>query len=116
MASLLLSAFQFQIPPLLGRQQFLCAAKVDRNQTAHALFDHGDAEQPVHAAHGDGVVRHDQVTCVRLACHGVEQVAEPLDIRIVKRRIDFIEDADRRGVGKEQCKDQCNGRERLFPA
>jgi len=70
----------------------------------------------VHPAHRHGVVGDDQVTGVGLAHHGVEQVAEAIDIGIVERGIDFVEHADRRGIGQEQGEDQRDRGQRLFAA
>jgi hypothetical protein len=38
-----------------------CSAvlQVDGDELAHALLGHGDAEEPVHAGHGDGIVGDD---------------------------------------------------------
>ena len=94
----------------------LGTAQVDRHQSADALLDHRHAEQAVHAAHGDRVVRDDQVTRLGFAGHRVEQIAEAFDIGVVERRIDFVQYADRCGVGEEQAEDQGDGGERLFAA
>jgi hypothetical protein len=48
--------------------------------------------------------------------HGGEQVAEALDIIVVERRVDLVEDADRRRVGEEHGEDQRQRRQRLLAA
>src|SRR3546814_3163782 len=70
---------------LLGREQFLGAAEVDRDEAADAAFDHRDAEQAVHPCHGHRIVGDDQVARVGFARHAVEEVAETLDVRVVER-------------------------------
>src|SRR3546814_3124345 len=46
--------------------------------------------------------------------HAVEQVAEALDIGVVQRRVDLVEDADRRGIGEEQGEDERDRGQRLL--
>ena len=70
----------------------------------------------MHPRHGDRVVGNDQVARVGLAAHPVEQVAEAVNVRIVERRVDLVEDADRRGVRQEQREDQRHCGQRLLAA
>ena len=56
----------------------------------------------------------DQIARLGLLSHAFEQVAETFDIGIIERRINFVEHADRRGVGQEQREDQRDGSQRLF--
>ena len=58
----------------------------------------------------------DQVAGLGFADHRVEQIAEPLDIGVVERRVDFVEDADRGRVGEEQREDQRDRGQRLLAA
>ena len=46
--------------------------------------------------------------------HCFQQVAEALDVMIVKRCVDFVEDADRRRIGEEHREDQRQGGECLL--
>ena len=48
--------------------------------------------------------------------HRVEQVAEAVDVGVVERRVDFVEHADRRGIGEEQREDQRDRGQRLLAA
>ena len=50
------------------------------------------------------------------AGHLVQQVAEPLDVVVVERRVDFVQHADRRGVGEEHREDQRQRGQRLLAA
>ena len=70
----------------------------------------------MHPAHGHGVVGDDQVAGVGFEDHRVEQVAEAFDIGVVQGRVDFVEHADRRGVGEEQREDQRDRGQRLLAA
>ena len=46
----------------------------------------------------------------------LDERQEAADVRVVERRIDFVEHADRGGIGEEQAEDQCDGGQRLFAA
>ena len=48
-----------------------------------AALGHGDAKQPVHPRHGDGVVGDDHVAGFREPRHFVEQITEPVDIVVI---------------------------------
>jgi len=50
------------------------------------------------------------------ARHLVEQIAEALDIVVVERRVDLVEDADRRRIGQEHGEDQRQRGQRLLAA
>ena len=52
------------------------------------------------------MVGDDQEPCVGLAGHLIQQVTEPRDVGIIKRRVDLVEHTDRRGIGQEHRKDQ----------
>src|SRR3546814_5024212 len=56
----------------------------------------------VHAGHRHRIMADDEVSRVGLRHHRVEQVAEAFDIGVVQGRVDFVQDADRRGVRQEQ--------------
>ena len=48
--------------------------------------------------------------------HRVEEIAEALDVVIVERRVDFVQDADRRRVGQEHGEDEGERGQRLLAA
>src|SRR5690606_38457160 len=79
------AAASARLAEALGRGQ------VHRNQLAHAALGHGDAEQAIDPAHGDRIVGDDHEARIGALAHGIEQVAEALDIGVVERRIDFVE-------------------------
>jgi len=70
----------------------------------------------VHPAHRHRIVGDDHVAGVGLPGHPVEKVAEALDIGIVERRVDLVENADRRRIGEEQSEDERDGGQRLLAA
>src|SRR3546814_2739790 len=69
---------------LFGGEQSFGAAQIDAEEAADAFFDHGDAEQAVHAAHRHGVVGDDEVAGVGLGGPAVEGVADALGVRVVE--------------------------------
>ncbi len=50
------------------------------------------------------------------ALHLFQHAAEAIDVGVVERRIDFVQHAERRGVGEEDREDERGRRERLFAA
>ena len=90
--------------------------EIDADELAHAAFGHGYAKQPVHPRHGDRIMGDGNKARLGLAAHIVEQIAEAFDIGIVKRRIDFVENANRRRIGKKDREDQRHRGKRLFAA
>src|SRR5215470_14873608 len=72
------------------------AGEIDRDELRHPALSHGDAVEPVHARHGDRVMRDDDKARIGRARHLVEQIAEALYIVVVERGIDLVEYADRR--------------------
>ena len=57
-----------------------------------------------------------EITRFGFAGHRFQKVAETFNICIVERRVDFVENADRRRVGQEQREDQRDGGQCLLPA
>ena len=53
-----------------------------------------------------GVVGDDQEARVGFVRHLIDSVAEAVDVGVVERRVDFVEHADRRGIGQEHREDQ----------
>ena len=96
--------------------ELLRLRQLDRHELAHAALGHGDAEQAVHARHGDGIVGDGDEAGVGALAHGLEQVAEALDIIVVERRVDLVEHADRRRVGEEHGEDERKRGQRLLAA
>ena len=50
------------------------------------------------------------------ALHFFEHAAEAIDVGVVERRIDFVQHAERRGIGEEHREDERGGGQRLFAA
>src|SRR3546814_18699617 len=71
---------------------------------------------PIYAAHCDRVVGDDQIAGAGIADHLIEQIAEALDIGVIKWRINFVENADRGGVGEEQPEYERDGSQGLLAA
>jgi hypothetical protein len=44
---------------LPGLAESHCGFEIDRDELRDAAFNHGDAEQSVHARHGDGIMGDD---------------------------------------------------------
>ena len=68
------------------------------------------------ARHGERVVRDDEEARFGALQHRFQEIAEALDIVIIQRRVDFIEHADRRGIGEEHREDERQRRQRLLAA
>ena len=100
---------------LLGRH-FFGFRQGHGDQLADAALGHGDAEQPVHARHRQGMVGDDQETGARFLGHVFHHLAEALDIGVVQGRIHFVQHADRGGIDHEDGEDQRQGSEGLFAA
>src|SRR3546814_20687814 len=96
----------------VGGERSFGAAQIDADEAADAFFDHGDAEQAVHAAHRHGVVGDDEVAGVGLGGHAVEEVAEALDVRVVEGRVDLVQDAAGGGRGGDKGEDGGDSRKR----
>ena len=58
----------------------------------------------------------DQEAGARHFAHADQHLAEALDIGVVKRRVHFVQHADRGRVDQEHRKDQRHGGERLLAA
>src|SRR5262245_56863719 len=90
-----------------GRVTHVHAIEVHRVQLRHAQLLHGDAVDAAGRLHGLLVVRdHHEL---RLVAEAAEQVQEPLHVRVVERRIDFVQQAERgrlHQVDREQQRDR----------
>src|ERR1700677_1533230 len=100
--------------PRLG--ELLRLRKLDRHELADPALGHGHAEQTIHARHRDRIVGDGDETGVGALAHGLQEVAEALDIVVVERRGDLVEHADRRRVGEEHREDERKRGQRLFAA
>ncbi len=98
------------------RRDLFRIRQAHRHQLADAALRHGDAEQPVHPAHGQGMVGDDQEAGTRHLGHLGQHLAETLDIGVVQRRVHFVQHADRGRVHQEHREDQRHGGQRLFAA
>ncbi|MNI61884.1 hypothetical protein D3C73_1171760 [compost metagenome] len=58
----------------------------------------------------------DDEACLGRGRHFIHKVAVALDIVVVERRIHFVQNADRSGIGKEDGEDQRHRRQCLFAA
>ena len=91
------------------------AGEIDRDELRDAAFGHRDAEQAVDARHRDAVMRDQQEPRAGGVGDLADESAETVDIGVVERRVDLVEDADRRGVRQKNREDQCECRQRLLP-
>src|SRR5437868_14049112 len=93
---------------LCGLPQLVSAGEIDGDELRDAALGHRHAVQPLHARHRDAMMRDEQkARAGRIGGLG-DDAAEAVDIGIVERRIDLVEDADRRRVGQEHGEDQCD--------
>ena len=70
--------------------------------------------QSVGRRHGDLVVRHDDE--LRLSGKFLEHAHEAVDVGVVERGIDLVEDAERAGLDLVDGKEQGDGRQRPLAA
>src|SRR6476619_6586044 len=96
--------------------QFLRSFEVDGDELGNPALGHGHTVEPVHARHGDRIMRDDDEPRVGRTRHLVEQTAEALDVVIVKGGINLIEYADWSGVRKKDREDERKCGERLLAA
>src|SRR5688500_7458981 len=87
---------------------------VHRDHARDARLGHGDADQLLGHLHRDLVVADEQE--LRLRRHALDEIAETRGVGIVERRVDLVEQAERRRVELEQRKHQRDGGERLLAA
>jgi hypothetical protein len=72
--------------------------QIDRDQLGDAALGHRYAEEAVDARHRDAVMGDDQEAGASGVGDLAEQGAEPIDVGVVERRVDLVEDANRRRV------------------
>src|SRR5579883_893640 len=76
------------LPMQLSRPpQLLCRLQIDRDQLRDAAFGHGDAEEAVHAAHGEPVMGDDEEARLSVLRDLLDEAAEAIDIGVVERRV-----------------------------
>ena len=102
--------------PLPRLCKLLRLSQLNRHQLAYAFLRHRHSEQAVHAGHGDRVVGDGDKAGVGALAHGLEQVAEALNVIIVERSVDFVQHTDRRRVGEEHGEDERKSGQRLLAA
>jgi putative DNA-invertase from lambdoid prophage Rac len=90
------------------------AGEIDRDERGDAALGHRHAKEAVDARHRDAVVRDQPKTGAGGVGDLAEEAAEAFDIGVVERRVDFVEDANRRGVGQKNREDQRERRQRLL--
>src|SRR5713101_983734 len=86
--------------------QHLRLLQVHRNELRYAALGHRDAEQPVHAGHGQPVMGDDEEARLRALADLLDEAAEAVDIGVVEGGVDLVQHADRRRVGEEHGKEQ----------
>ena len=104
------------LKPSSGRDNALGLCERNRHELADAALGHGDAEEAVHAGHAHGVVGDDDKAGFGARAHLIQQPAEAVDVRVIKRGVDLVEHADRGGAGEEDGEDERGGRQRLLDA
>jgi hypothetical protein len=87
---------------------------IDFHHARHALLLHGDADQLLRHFHGDLVVRNEDELGLRR--HALDHLAEAHGVRVVERRIDLVEHAERRRIEVEDGEHQGDRGQRLFAA
>jgi DNA invertase Pin-like site-specific DNA recombinase len=90
------------------------AGEIDRDALGDTALGHRHAKEAVEARHRDAVVRDHQKTGAGGVGDLAEEAAESFDIGVVERRVDLVEDANRRGVGQKHRKDQRECRQDLL--
>jgi len=53
---------------------------------------------------------------LRVSAHLLDHLDEPIDVGIVKRRVDFVEEAEGTRLGEEDREQKAHRRERFFAA
>ena len=90
--------------------------EVDRNELTDPPLRHGHAVETVHSSHCHAVMGDDQEAGFAFRRHFLEQPADPVDIGIVQRGVDLVEDANRARIAPEGGEHQRQRRQRPFAA
>src|SRR5690242_20129712 len=97
----------------LGRE-FECLGDVHGDHAGNTGIRPRYADQLVRHLHRDLVVRDEQE--LRFTRHLLHHLAEAVRVRVVEWRVDFVHQAERRGIELEQREDQRDRRQRLLAA
>src|SRR5450830_351274 len=84
------------------------------DELRHSRLFLRDAVEGLRGLHRPLVVRDEDELCLLGKLH--EERREAVDVRLVERGIDFVEDAERRRLVLEDRDEECDGRERLLAA
>src|SRR4051812_13522391 len=98
----------------LRRGRRALRGELHRDDLRDARLLHGDAVERVGDLHGALVVRDDDE--LGGAAHLPDHLVVPADVRLVERRVDLVEQAERRRLDQEDGEDQRDRGERLLPA
>lgn len=88
--------------------------QLDGNEFGNSLLLHGDAEQGIRLIHRRLAVGDDDE--LRLRREPFQIGGEAIDIGVVERRFDLVENTEGHGVGFEDGKQDGDRRQRLFAA
>ena len=89
-------------------------AKLHGDEAGDAGFAHGDADELVAGLHGAFAVGDDDE--LGLPRHFAQECAEAADVGVVKRGIDFVQQAEWRRVQAEEREDEGERGQRFFAA
>ena len=87
-------------------EEIQLALQIDGDQLRDAALGHGDAVEAVHAGHGHAMVSDDDEAGLAGFRHLLERRADTIDVRVIKRRVNLVENADRGRVGQEHREQQ----------
>src|SRR5439155_10346002 len=88
--------------------------EAQRQDLGDARLFHGDAVQQVGRLHALAVVRDEDE--LGLVAQLLQKAREALHVGLVERRVDLVQDAERRGAVAEQSEEQRHRRQRLLPS
>ena len=97
-----------------NREARLFLVQLDRNQLRHARLLHRNPVQPIGDLHGLPAVGDDDELGVLL--HALQHFHETPDVRVVQRRVDLVEDAERARLVLEDGEHQGDRGQRLLAA
>ena len=97
-----------------GSRQAASFGELHGDEAGDARFAHGDADEVVAGLHGAFAVGDDDE--LGLCRHVAQEVAEAANVRIIERRVHFVQQAEGRGVQAEEGEDEGEGGEGFFAA
>ena len=89
-------------------------AKLHGDEAGDAGFAHGDADELVAGLHGAFAVGDDDE--LGLCRHVTQEVAEAANVRVIQRRVHFVQEAEGGGVQAEKGEDEGERGQRFFAA